>query len=131
MSTSTEAVTRGMSERQLDYVLKLQDKADKAVGFVRERTGSAMKSGATVGAAAVGGYLDGRYPERKVLGLDLSLVAGLSAMAYAYMQKAGTAEEQMALAAANGLFAGQAYVYGNQAGVQRRQAAAQPQAAAH
>lgn len=119
--------TRNMSDAQLAYVLKLEQKADRALGFVRERTGSAVNSGVTVALAAVGGYVDGRYPDRKILGLELSLALGLGIAGYAYMQKPGTMEERGAMAAANGLFAGFSYQYARSAGeAARSKAASQP-----
>jgi hypothetical protein len=113
-----------MTEKQLEYVIKLEDRANRALGFVKERTGQAVQSGLTVGAAAIAGYADGRYPDRKILGLDLSLCIGLAAAGYAYTQKMGSIEEKGAMAVANGCFAGFSYTYAKDAGAQARTNAA-------
>lgn len=119
-------IARGLNEKQIDYVVKLHNQLANVRTKITERAGVAMTSGLTIGAGAAAGYVDGRYPDKKILGLDLSLVFGIAAAGYAYTQTQGSYEERAAMAVANGALAGYGYQAALAAGAKARAAAPPP-----
>lgn len=74
-----------------------------------------LEMAASAGAGGVGGYVDGRFPDKRVAGLPPSAIGGVLLGAVGAFVLKGRAA-QFATAAAIGPLAGNAYRYGSEKG---------------
>ncbi len=82
---STEHVLEALDKEQQKN-LRYRQKAKEAAELI-------VHSGAAIAGSVVGGYVDGRYPDKKVLGLPLPTIVGVVACTVGGLKLVGSASD--------------------------------------